>query len=98
MATQGRDGCNHIAASAGMQELSHSLIPGEFSPVPLQIARRVALRPNRGRPPSYCRNCTGDYFTTTCAVTECERDPEAAITVKEKDCAVKLLPQSVNPT
>src|SRR5208283_2312459 len=37
------------------------------------------------------------YCTVSCGVSECESDPEAAVTVKEKFCGTNLAAQPVNP-
>jgi hypothetical protein len=39
-----------------------------------------------------------DYFTVSCAVTEWESDPDAALTVNDRFCGENFaLPQPVNP-
>lgn len=59
-----------LAASAGMQEVSHSLIPGEFSPVPLQNANRSEMTAQTWPPAVAQAQLHRDYFTVTGAVTE----------------------------
>ena len=55
--------------------------------LPPQVLAGKALRAPR----------RGAYFTVSCAVTECDRDPEAAVTVKEKLSEESLAPQPIIP-